>query len=215
MEQEHQVESELQQQAYAQRLELQDAHHRYVESRREQSQLQEELSMKGKVLGDTQIGSIHEMGEMKRAQELRVDEFSVQKLRESHETIQKLTSQKHEKQEQMNSMTDSGEFQEVESNISGRLSYVPSQLAAIPSSRSMLSRDKRLPLDTWNQSGLQENVFENQFSTFDSSQNHHQEIHHRTTPRETGSVPQKIGTETFSASDEERIEGRIPVPTFA
>ena len=31
---------------------------------------------------------MHEMGEMKRAQELRVDEFSVQKLRESHETIQ-------------------------------------------------------------------------------------------------------------------------------
>ena len=32
----------------------------------------------------------------------------------------------------------------------------------------MLSRDKRLPLDTWNQSGLQENVFGTQFSTFDS-----------------------------------------------
>ena len=29
----------------------------------------------------------------------------------------------------------------------------------IPSSRSLLSRDKRLPLDTCNQSGLQENVF--------------------------------------------------------
>ena len=29
------------------------------------------------------------MGEMKRAQELRVDEFSVQKVRESHETTQK------------------------------------------------------------------------------------------------------------------------------
>ena len=28
---------------------------------------------------------MYEMGEMKRAQELRVDEFSVQKLRESHE----------------------------------------------------------------------------------------------------------------------------------
>ena len=38
----------------------------------------------------------------------------------------------------------------------------------IPSSRALLSRDKRLPLDTWNQSGVQENVFGNQFSTFDS-----------------------------------------------
>ena len=39
-----------------------------------------------KVLRDTQIRSMHEMGEMKRAQELRVDEISDQKLRENHET---------------------------------------------------------------------------------------------------------------------------------
>ena len=39
------------------------------------------------------------MGEVKRAQELRVDEFFVQKLRESHETIQRLTSQLQEMQE--------------------------------------------------------------------------------------------------------------------
>ena len=71
-------------------------------------------------------------------------------------------------QEQMNSMNDSGEFQEVESNHSERLSYVSSHLAMIPSSRSMLSRDKLLPLDTWHTSGSQENVFGNQFSAFDS-----------------------------------------------
>ena len=65
----------------AQRLELQDAHHGYIASRREQLRLQEEVSMKEKVLRDTQIGNMHEMGEMKRAQELRVDEFSVQNLR--------------------------------------------------------------------------------------------------------------------------------------
>ena len=45
-----------------------------------------------------------EMGEMKRAQELRVDEVSMQKLRENPETIQKLTSQLQHMQEQMNSM---------------------------------------------------------------------------------------------------------------
>ena len=50
--------------------------------------------------------------------------------------------------DQMNSLNDSGEFQEVESNHSGRLSYVHTQVAAIPSSRSMLSGDKRMPLDT-------------------------------------------------------------------
>ena len=79
---EHQVGSlnscinELEQQAYAQGLGLQDAHHGYIESRREQARLQEELSMKEKRLRDTQIRNIHELGEMKRAQELRVDEFS-------------------------------------------------------------------------------------------------------------------------------------------
>ena len=116
--------------------------------------------MKEKVLQNTQIRSMHEMGEMKRAQELRVDEISVQKLRENHETILKFTSKLQEMQEQMNSRNDSGVRQDVESNYGGRLSYVSSQFAMIPSSRSMLSRDKRLPLDTWNQSGLQENVFE-------------------------------------------------------
>ena len=69
--------------------------------------------MKEKVLRDTQIRIMHEMGEMKRAQEIRVDDVSVQKLREIHETTQKLTSHMQEMQEQINSKSDSGEFQEV------------------------------------------------------------------------------------------------------
>ena len=54
MRQEHQVGflfhciSELQQHACAQRLEIEDAHRGYIESRRKQSRLQEELSMKEK-----------------------------------------------------------------------------------------------------------------------------------------------------------------------
>ena len=72
--------SELQQHACAQRLELQDAQHGYSEPRREKVRLQEELSMKEEVLRDTQIRNVHEMGEMKRGQELRVDKVSVQKL---------------------------------------------------------------------------------------------------------------------------------------
>ena len=151
---------------------------------------------------------IHEMREMKRAQELRVDEFSVQKLRESHETIQQLTSQMQEMQEQMNSVNDSEEFQEVESNHS-------SQPAAIPSFRSMLSRDKRLPLDTCNVSGPQENVFGNQCSTFDSSRNHCQGIHHSTTPGVPGSIPVHIGTGTPVARDEDQNRCTIPMPTTA
>ena len=94
----------------------QDAQYGFVECRREQVRLQEELSMKEKVLRNTQIRSMHKMGEIQRAQELRVDEVSVQKLRENHETIQRLTSQLQQMQEQMNSMSDSGDFQDVESN---------------------------------------------------------------------------------------------------
>ena len=78
--------SELQQQAYAQRLELQDARYGFVESRREQVRLRGELSMKERFLRNTQIRNMHEMGEMMRAQELREDKVSVQKLRENHET---------------------------------------------------------------------------------------------------------------------------------
>ena len=57
---------ELQRQTEEQRLTLQDAQFGFVESRREQVRLQEELSMKEKVLRDTQIRCMHEMGEMKR-----------------------------------------------------------------------------------------------------------------------------------------------------
>ena len=114
--------------------------------------------MKEKALRETQIRNVHEMGEIKRAQEQRIDEVSAQELSENHETIQQLTSQLQQMQEQMNSMNDSGDFQDVESNYSG-LCHVSSQPVMIPSSCSMLSREKRLPLDTWNMSGPQENVF--------------------------------------------------------
>ena len=69
--------------------------------------------MREKALRDTQIRRIHEMEELRGAQELRVDEFSVQKLRESHDTIQKLTSQIQELQERVNCMNDSGEIQDT------------------------------------------------------------------------------------------------------
>ena len=117
--------------------------------------------------------------------------------------------------EQMNSMNDSEESQEVESNYSGRLSYVSSRPAMIPSFRSLLSRDKRLPLDTWNTSGLQENVFGNQFSTFDSPRDHSQRTHSGALQRERGSVQQATGTWTFFTRDDKQDRDTIPIPTFA
>ena len=68
----------------------------------------------------------------------------MQKLRENHETIQKLTSQLQKQQEQMNSMSDSGDFQDVESKFCGRLSHVSSHLVMIPSSRALLSRAQKI-----------------------------------------------------------------------
>ena len=55
-------------------------------------------------------------------------------------------------QEQMNSVNASGEFQEVELNCSGRLSYVSRQPAMIPSSRQSLGlmRWKVMRRSAWN-----------------------------------------------------------------
>ena len=89
MKQEHKVESlntcirELQRQAHSQWLELDDAHYGN----------EEELDLREKALRDTRIRGIHEMEESRRVQELRVDEFYVQKLGEVMNTIQQLTSQ--------------------------------------------------------------------------------------------------------------------------
>ena len=95
------------------------------------------------------------------------------------------------------------------------LSHVSSQPAMIPSSRSILSRDKRLPLDIWNTSGLQENVFGNQFSSFDSPRNHHQGMQSCAPERERGPVPQATATETLCARDDKQSRDTIPMPTFA
>ena len=117
------------------------------ESRREQVRLQEELYMKEKVPRNTQIRSLHEMGETDREQERRIDEVSVQKLREDHETIQQLISQLQQMQQQMKSLSDS-EISKMWNHIK-----VEDSLTFPVSSRSLLSHDKRLPLDAWNQSG--------------------------------------------------------------
>ena len=74
---------------------------------------------------------------------MRIDEFSRDELRERHATIQDRTSQIQELQERMNYMSDSREFQDVESICSGNLCHVPSQLAIVPSLGRMLSRDQK------------------------------------------------------------------------
>ena len=79
----------------------------------------------------------------------------------------------------------------------------------------MLSRDKRLPLDTWNQSGLHENVLGNQLSTFDSPRDHPQRIQSDDVQRERGAVPQATGTGTIFTRNDTQNRDTIPMPTFA
>ena len=69
--------------------------------------LHEELAWRERVLRETQLRSIHEVGELKRAQEMWTDESSRNESRES-------------------------KFQDTESICSGKLSHVPSQPAVVP-----------------------------------------------------------------------------------
>ena len=71
---------ELQRQAHFHQSELDSVFCGCEESRREQARLNEEFTLREKALRDTRIRNIHEMEELKRAQEMRVDEFSMQKL---------------------------------------------------------------------------------------------------------------------------------------
>ena len=177
---------ELQQQAYAQRLKLQEVHHGIIESRREQFRQQEDLSMKEKLFRDTQIRNIHELGEVKkRAQELRIDEFS----------------QLPSTQEQMNSMNDPKEFQEVKSNHGGRLSHVPSQPELIPSFSSMLSRDKRLKKTFL----VNQDILLKEFIMVS---------HMKHKERQNQSVPRAIRTRTSFARDDEEHKSTILMPMF-
>ena len=79
-------------------------------------------------------------------------------------------------------MGDSRELSRYRIDLQWKLSHVPSQPAVISSPQCMLSRDQRLPLDTWNLSEPQGNVFGKPRPMFDSSQRPCQGILHSTTP---------------------------------
>ena len=66
-------------------------------------------------------------------------------------------------------MSDSREIQDVESNCSGKLSHVPSQLAIVPSLGGMLRHDQSLRLEIWNLLGTSGNVFDSTFAVIDAS----------------------------------------------
>ena len=77
---------------------------------RDQLLLQEQLSEPNRDLREARIKSLHEMEELKRVQELRIDEFSRRRLIENQDTINELTARSQELQNEVNCMNDSRDF---------------------------------------------------------------------------------------------------------
>ena len=76
----------------SQRMEIDHIVTRCEQSRRDQLLLQEELSKQNRDLREARIKSLHEMEELKRDQESRVDEFWRRRLIENQDTINELTA---------------------------------------------------------------------------------------------------------------------------
>ena len=143
------------------RMEIDHTNLGYEQSRREQVRLHEESAQRERALREIHVRNVHEVEELKRLQEMRIDECSKQELRESQTTKIELTSQIQELQDRVSFMNDSREFQAVESSWSGGLSHVPSQPAVVPSLRGMLSRNQSLRPDMRNSLATSGNVFDN------------------------------------------------------
>ena len=93
-------------------------------------------------LREAHIKNVHEKEELKRVQELRIDEFSRRRLIENQDTIHELTARIQELQNEVNCMNDSRDFKDAESVRSGP-SHVPCQPAFFPPFQNpggMLSR---------------------------------------------------------------------------
>ena len=100
-------------------------------------------------------------------------------------------------------MNDSREFQVFALICSGKLSHFLSQSTVIPSPRSMLSRDRSMPFDSWHLFEPQGNVFGNPRPMFNPSQTPFQGILHSTTPCATGAVPVQVTTGQLVAETRE------------
>ena len=62
------------------------------QSRRDQLLLQGHLSEQNRDLREASIKSLYEMEELKRVQELRIDEFSSRRVTENKDTVNELTA---------------------------------------------------------------------------------------------------------------------------
>ena len=78
--------------------------------RRDQLLLQEQLSEQNRDLREANMKSLNEMEELKRIQELRVDESSRRRSIENQDTINDLTARIQELQNEVNCLNDSRDF---------------------------------------------------------------------------------------------------------
>ena len=148
----------------------------------------EELSMKEKVLRNTQIRKMHEMGEMKRAQELRFEQ---------------------QMQEQMNYVHGLVRFSRCGINFLWKI-VSRFQSACDDSEFSCFAQPR------WNRSGLQEIVFGNQFSTCDPPSDYYQRIQSDDVQKETEErLHGAERTKTSHTSEDRQNQGTIPMLTFA
>ena len=187
--------------------------HGCEESRREQSKLHAELAQRERARRETHIRSIHEVEELKRAQELRFDEFSRKELKESQATFNELASPIQELQESVNFMNDSWRFHDVESAYGGRLHHVPSQPAVVRSLRSMPCRDQSLRPDTSNLLGTSGNVFGSPPAPIDSVSTPKRGMMHPWNPNATFGDPVQLSTGRPVAGNKNR--DTLPTPRFA
>ena len=137
--------------------------------RRVQLLLHEQLSEQNRDLRDAHIKSLHEMEELKRVQEIRIDEFSRRRLIENQDTINEVTARIQELQNEVNCLNDSRYFKDAESVRSGQ-SHVASQpvfFTPFQNPGGMLSRSlgmpsrKNWPPSIWDTHGVSGNVFVN------------------------------------------------------
>ena len=97
-----------------------------------------------------------------------------------------------------------------------KMRYSPSQQVVVPSPRSMLSRDRSMPLDTWN-------LFWDTGKRFWQSTSHVRFIADalsrnsftQTNQSATGGIPVQRSTGRLVARGEEQIGSTIPMPMFA
>ena len=221
MKQEHQVGShnscidEFLQQAYAHRLELEDAHHGFFEIAKRTITPARRINYEGKALRETPDTKFSRDGRNEESSRI---------------TSRRILRTKIERKSWDNTkahFTNAGnaradEFYEwfrwiLRSGIESQWEIVLRSQSTSSDSRFLFHAEPRQTLATWHVEYVWTVVKRscNQFSTADSSRNHYQRIHHSLTPGDTRSVPVHTCTRTLVAIDEDRSKGTIPMSTLA